>query len=203
MDAAGWDRRYAEKELVWSAGPNRFVVEQLAEAPPGRALDVAAGEGRNAAWLAEGGWRVTALDFSAVGVDKGRRLSAARGVDVDWVLGDATTWEPPAEAFDLVLIAYLHLPAADRAAVLRHAADALAPGGTLLIVGHDPDGVGKGVGGPQDREVLADAPQLATELAALGLVVDTAAQVQRETVDDEGRPAVAPDCLVRAHRPGR
>lgn len=76
MEATEWDRRYAEQELVWSAGPNQFLVEEAAGLAPGRALDVAAGEGRNAVWLAERGWRVTAVDFSTVGIDKGRRIAA-------------------------------------------------------------------------------------------------------------------------------
>ncbi|MFD0328131.1 methyltransferase domain-containing protein [Streptacidiphilus monticola] len=79
MDAEDWDRRYAAEELVWSAGPNRFVAEELAGLTPGRALDLAAGEGRNALWLAEQGWRVDAVDWSAVGLDKARRAAAARG----------------------------------------------------------------------------------------------------------------------------
>ena len=71
MDADGWNRRYAEKELVWSAGPNRFLAAEAADLAPGRALDLACGEGRNALWLAEQGWRVTAVDFSGVAVEKG------------------------------------------------------------------------------------------------------------------------------------
>ena len=74
MDAEGWDERYAGSELVWSAEPNRFVAEVCAELSPGRALDLAAGEGRNAIWLASRGWTVTAADFSQAGLDKGKRM---------------------------------------------------------------------------------------------------------------------------------
>ena len=82
MDARDWDRRYADSELVWSSRPNQFVESELADLVPGRAMDVAAGEGRNAIWLAAQGWDVTAVDFSLVGLDKGRSLQARheRGV---------------------------------------------------------------------------------------------------------------------------
>ena len=120
--------------------PNQFVAEQLAGLPPGRALDLAAGEGRNSVWLAERGWSVTAVDFSRVGLEKGRKLSAAHGVadrQVDWVVADLSEYEPARAAFDLVLIAYLQVGAGLRDQVLAGAAAALVPGGTLLVVGHD------------------------------------------------------------------
>src|SRR5690348_14293140 len=105
MDRAEWDRRYAGTELVWTAEPNRFVVQEVAGLPPGRALDLAAGEGRNAVWLAERGWAVTAVDFSAVGLDKARRLAAERGVEAGWVVADVLEYVPEPGAYDLVLIA--------------------------------------------------------------------------------------------------
>ncbi len=86
MEREDWDRRYGGTELIWTAEPNRFVVEELGDLPAGRALDLGAGEGRNAVWLAERGWRVTAVDFSPVALDKARRLARARGVSVDWAL---------------------------------------------------------------------------------------------------------------------
>src|SRR5690242_10217857 len=100
-----WDARYAAVELVWSAGPNQFLVAELAEAglSPGRALDVACGEGRNAIWLAAQGWQVTAADFSRVAIDKAR----ARSDEVDWQVADVVEWSPPAQAFDLVIVFYL------------------------------------------------------------------------------------------------
>ena len=92
MDARAWDERYAATELVWSAGPNQFVESELKDLRPGRALDLAAGEGRNAIWLAEQGWEVTAVDFSLVGLDKGRAALAqrpgGRDLHVEWVHAD-------------------------------------------------------------------------------------------------------------------
>jgi SAM-dependent methyltransferase len=194
MDAAAWDRRYAAAELVWTAEPNRFVAAELAGVAPGRAVDLAAGEGRNALWLASRGWRVTAVDFSRVAVDKARRLARHAGVTVDWVVADVLTYRLPGDA-DLVLVAYLHLPAADLARVWAAAAAALAPGGVLLVVGHDLSNLTDGTGGPQDPALLYDPDTIAGHLGALH--VDHAARVTRPVPGER----VAVDTLVRAHRP--
>jgi SAM-dependent methyltransferase len=192
-----WDRRYAGTELIWTAEPNRFVEAELRDLPPGRALDLGAGEGRNAVWLAGRGWQVTAVDFSAVGLDKGRQLAAGRGVSVDWVHADVLGYQPEAGAFQLVLIAYLHVPAAGLTGVLRGAVRALAPGGTLLVVGHDVDNLTEGAGGPQDPAVLY-TPELITG-SLDGLTVLQAGQVRRPLLTgDSGKQAV--DTLVRAIR---
>ena len=194
-----WDSRYAGTELVWTAEPNRFAEAELRDLPPGRALDIAAGEGRNAVWLAGRGWRVTAVDFSAVGLGKGRRLADSRGVSVHWVHADVLGYQPEAGAFQLVLIAYLQLQAAELSGVLRGAVRALAPGGTLLVVGHDVDNLTEGAGGPQDPAVLY-TPELITR-SLDGLNVLRAGQVRRPLLSgDSGRQAV--DTLVRAVRPG-
>jgi SAM-dependent methyltransferase len=194
VDATAWDHRYAGAELVWTAEPNRFVVAELADLPPGRALDLAAGEGRNAIWLAGRGWQVTALDFSAVAIDKGRLLAERAGVTVDWVVADVLTY-PPGGGYDLVLVAYLHLPPAQQAAMWATAVTAVAPGGVLLAVGHDITNIADGTGGPQDPTVLYDPDDVAAHLD--GLSVDRAERVHRPVHD--GLPAI--DALVRAHRP--
>jgi SAM-dependent methyltransferase len=97
MDPAAWDERYAATDLVWSAGPNQFVEQELAGLAPGRALDLACGEGRNARWLAEQGWHVTAMDFSPVAIETGRRLTAELDGRIEWVVGDALTAPLPAD----------------------------------------------------------------------------------------------------------
>ena len=99
MKAEDWDRRYEAAELVWTAQPNRFLVEEVAELWPGTALDLACGEGRHAVWLAELGWRATGVDWSAVAIEKGRQLAAARGVSVDWAVADLNDWQPAGEAW--------------------------------------------------------------------------------------------------------
>ncbi|WP_019629759.1 class I SAM-dependent methyltransferase [Actinomadura atramentaria] len=194
MESADWDARYAGTELVWTAEANRFVVEEAGDLTPGRALDLAAGEGRNAVWLAERGWSVTAVDFSPNGLAKARRLAESRGAEVDWVLADVRDHRPEPRAFDLVLVAYLHLPQPDLHGVLERAAAAVAPGGTLLVVGHDRANIGGGVGGPRDPAVLYDAPEVVAALGDLRIV--RAGRVERE-VPGEG---VALDTLVRAAR---
>jgi SAM-dependent methyltransferase len=95
VDSAGWDTRYGASDVVWGGEPNRFVAEEFTGIPPGRVLDLGAGEGRNAIWLAGMGWQVTAVDFSAVAVDRARRLAEQRGATVDWVLADLRAYQPP------------------------------------------------------------------------------------------------------------
>jgi SAM-dependent methyltransferase len=197
-EQAAWDQRYSGPDLVWGAGPNRFVAEELDELPPGRAIDLGAGEGRNAIWLAERGWRVTAVDFSAAGLARAARLAAERGVSVDWVQADLLAWQPTPGGYDLVLIAYLQLPSVSLARVFRAAAAAVAPGGTLLVIGHDRDNIARGHGGPQDPDRLYTAALVTAELGGLG--VRRAEQVLRPVRTPEGERA-AIDTLVRAGRP--
>ena len=117
-----WNARYAQKELLWTAEPNRRFATEVAGVEPGRALDVACGEGRNAVWLAEHGWRVTGVDFSDVALAKGAELAARRGVEVEFVLADVCEYEPEPGAFDLVGVLYLQLPA-DELLELIHSFD--------------------------------------------------------------------------------
>ncbi len=201
MDATAWDARYAESELVWSAGPNQFVARECADLAPGVALDLAAGEGRNAIWLARQGWDVTAVDFSQVALDKGARV--AGDTAVAWVCADATTWVPD-RRYDLAVLAYLQLAAAPRAAACRVAFDALAPGGTFLLVAHDSTNLTEGTGGPQDPRVLYTADDVLADLEGRAYDVRLAGRVERVVGEggvshrhagDHG--TVALDCLVR------
>lgn len=194
MDAEHWDTRYASADLVWSAEPNQFVAAECADLPPGRALDLACGEGRNAIWLARRGWRVTAVDFSAVALDKARTLAGETAVD--WVQADATTWASP-PAFDLAVLAYLQLPAAERKAAVSSALAALVPGGTLLVVAHDSSNLAEGTGGPQDPDVLMTSDDILADVACVPHRVVHAGRVERHLAQVDGSTAVAYDCLVR------
>lgn len=198
VDQQEWDRRYEAVDLVWPAEPNRFVAAELADLSPGRALDLASGEGRNAVWLAERGWRVTAMDFSRVGLAKAARIAERRGVTVDWVHADVLVAPVEPGGYDLVLLSYLQLPAEAVAKVLHRAVPALAAGGTLLVVAHDLTNLTDGVGGPPHPEVLYTPEQVTAELD--GLVIDRAERVRRP-VDTEDGVRYAVDTLVRAHRP--
>jgi 2-polyprenyl-3-methyl-5-hydroxy-6-metoxy-1,4-benzoquinol methylase len=202
VDRSDWDARYAATGLVWGAAPNRFVVAELeGRAPKGRALDLACGEGRNAIWLAEQGWTVTAVDFSEVAIERARKLAKRRGVDVEWLHEDLTSYAPPAGAFQLILIAYLQLPDAELRRVLAHAAAALAPAGELLMIGHARRNLSEGVGGPRDPAVLWLPDEIERELRALGLNVQRSEQVLR-TVETPDGPREAIDLLARACRFG-
>lgn len=195
MRAEDWDARYAVAP-VWSQGPNAVVADLLAPLTPGRAADLGAGEGRHALWLAELGWQVTAVDFSATGLARGRALAEERGLHVTWEVVDVTDWAP-AEPVDLVLAAYLQLPEQLLDGILRRAATWLVPGGHLLVIGHDRANLERGHGGPQDPDVLHTAQMLAA--AAEGLEVLDLEQVERPVTTDEG-PRTAVDTLLMARR---
>ena len=195
MEREDWNRRHGESGQLFGVDPNRFLVAEVDGLAPGRALDLACGAGRNAVWLAEQGWQVTGVDFSDVAIDNARRLAGDRGVAVEWLVADLGEWEPAANAFDLVVVLYLHLPAEERRPIMRRAAAALAGGGTILVVGHHSANIAEGTGGPQDARVLFTAEDIAADLE--GLDVEKAERVLRP-VEGE-RDAV--DALVRARRP--
>lgn len=195
MKREDWDRRYAGTDSLWSLTPNRFLVAEASDLPPGAALDLACGEGRNAIWLAELGWQVTAVDYSGVAIEKARTRADAEGVEVDFRVLDLLDFEPRPRAYDLVLVLYLHIDAGDRRLVLARAAEAVAPGGTFLFVGHDLLNRTEGVGGPSDPSLLCTPEEVAFELEGLEIV--KAERVLRD-VEDADRPAI--DTLVRAGR---
>ncbi|WP_227997554.1 class I SAM-dependent methyltransferase [Nocardia australiensis] len=220
MEAADWDARYAQGELVWGAPPNSTVVEHVYglerriplrpdtpdSAAPGlpRALDLACGEGRNTLWLATHGWQVHAVDYSQVGIDKGRtvatRLSRSVRGRIAWQCADVTDLDAAdiTGPYELVLMVFLHLPADQRRILVRRTADLLAPDGTLLILGHDVINRTDGYGGPQDPEVLFTPDDIVADLAPVSdrIRVHIAERVLRPT---ESRDAI--DALVVATRP--
>ena len=196
MRREDWDRRYAKVENLWSVKPNRFLVAEVEGLPPGRALDLACGEGQNAIWLATLGWDVVGVDYSEVAIAKARARAERDGVTVDFAVGDLLEYEPEPGAYDLVLLLYLHLPPDERRLVLGRGATALAPGGTLLLIGHDLTNMTEGVGGPSDPTIHVTPDQVAGELP--GLEIEKAERVYRD-VRGEDRPAI--DALVRARRP--
>jgi 2-polyprenyl-3-methyl-5-hydroxy-6-metoxy-1,4-benzoquinol methylase len=190
-----WNRKYADAGLLWSSEPNRTLVREVADLAPGRALDLACGEGRNAHWLAELGWKVTGVDFSEVAIARARERAASEQLDIDYVCADLLEYEPAHEAFDLVLVFYLQIPVIERRPVLERAASAVRAGGTFLLVGHDSTNIADGVGGPSDPDLLYTPDEIADELP--GLEVEKAERVLRDVVDAD---RVAIDALVRARR---
>jgi SAM-dependent methyltransferase len=192
-----WNHRWAGERAHASTAPSRFLAAEVADLRPGTALDLACGAGRNAVWLAEHGWRVTAVDFSGVALGMARSLAAQRRVEVDWIEADVVTWAPPARAYDLVCVLYLQLPALERGTALARAAAALRAGGTLLIVGHDLLNLTEGWGGPTQPDVLFTPDDVVAEIGDLR--VEKAQRVRR-TVEEPGAAREAIDALVRARR---
>lgn len=200
MDAAAWDARYAESDLVWSTEPNLWVRGLCTAMPPGRALDVAAGEGRNALWLAERGWTVTATDFSAVAVRRirelaDRRLGHEAGDRLHALVADATE-QPPGTGYDLVLLSYLHLPWDAWTRSLAAAVEATRPAGAVVVVAHARRNLAEGVGGPQDPTILLDPEHLVASATGLPVTVELA-EIRARDVADAPRPALDTVALLR------
>jgi SAM-dependent methyltransferase len=188
VEREDWDRRWQEHGFHCHDDAIGIAGEEIETLTPGRALDLGCGAGRAAVWLAARGWRVTAVDFSETALELGR----ATGADVDWVLADVRDYEPEPEGFDLVLVLYIHLPVSELGSVLDRARAGLAPGGTLVVAGHDVANVGTGAPGPTNPDLLYTAEGLTAELA--GLEVRRAERVTRPV--DGGAEAV--DTLVVA-----
>ncbi len=199
MDSTGWDERYAGSDYVWTVKVNQFVERYLAELEPGSAIDLGAGEGRNAVWLAQRGWRVIAVDFSEAGLDKGRRLAADHDVSaaIEFVRADATTWQP-AEPADLVVLSYLQLPGGAQRTVIEHAASWLRPGGIVFVIAHDRSNVEHGYGGPPSEEVCYDVDRT---VEAVGELEVLTAEIAERHVDTPDGERTALDTLVIARRP--
>jgi ubiquinone/menaquinone biosynthesis C-methylase UbiE len=195
-----WDERYAATEFDPDRPPNQIVTAEVGALPPGRALDLAAGAGRHSVWLAERGWRVTAVDFSRVGLALARKLGAARGVaeaQVDWVVADVSDYEPERGAYDLALISYLQAGSEVRATALTRAAAALAPGGTMFVVGFDAANLTEGTGRPRDPDVLYTPEAVRAQLPGLRIL---RAERVYHSVQTAAGPATAVGTVVRAVR---
>jgi SAM-dependent methyltransferase len=191
MNRNEWNQRYAAQPLLWKVDPGPFLSGEVSSLPPGRALDLGAGEGRNAIWLAQHGWRVTAVDFADVALDRGRRLAAEAGVGdrIEWVDADLTGFEPKPSSFDLILVLFVHPAADDRRRLLKRAAAALAPGGVILVVGYDTQNAVDGDEGVRNPALVFSAEEIAAELDGL-----------RVTRAEQLRVGNAYDAIVRAVR---
>jgi SAM-dependent methyltransferase len=200
VDASEWDARYSGTDLVWSTGPNVWVRELCSPLAPGRALDVAAGEGRNAVWLVEQGWSATAADYSSVAVSRieeiaQQRLDEAGRARLEAVVADATL-PAPGTAYDLVLFSYLHLPREEWDRAVAAGVEAAAVGGLVLVVAHARRNLAEGVGGPQDPAILLDPEDVLTSVARLPVTVELA-QLRRREVEGAPRPALDTVVLLR------
>lgn len=198
-DQPAWDARYSEKSAIWSRDPNPQLVAEAAGLKPGRALDLGAGEGADAIWLAGLGWTVTGVEFSTVALGRAASHAEAAGVLVTWEQHDVREWAPPAGSFDLVSSQYMHLPAADRGGYFARIAAAVAPGGLLLVVGHDVSDIAAGAHRPPDPGRFFGPDEVVAVLGDGWEILDASARSRPPKVH-EGQVHQVADATVVARR---
>lgn len=195
-----WDERYRSKPEIWSGGPNAVLVAETADLRPGTALDAGAGEGGDAFWLAARGWKVTAADLSSVAIERAAKRAGERGLAVTWLHADLARVPAPG-TYDLVTAHFLHVPKSEQQSLFRHLAAAVAPGGTLLVVGHDFSDMAK-----LPRPDLAEYGWTAGEVAAAlgeGWTIEAAESRPRQAKDPDGEEITIHDAVLRARRETR
>jgi SAM-dependent methyltransferase len=201
--AAFWDERYRGSEKLWSGEPNAVLVQEVAGLAPGMALDVGSGEGGDAIWLAARGWTVTAIDVSSVGLSRVAARAAAEGVGERVTTTQVDVLHDPVPGtYDLVTAHFLQLWTEVRPRIFAGLAGAVAPGGRLLLVGHDPEGMPPELVGHHPPEFFATAEQLLAELgdALAGWTIETAERRARTGVQPESRPGFTHDVVLMARR---
>ncbi|MDN4645348.1 class I SAM-dependent methyltransferase [Arthrobacter sp. PsM3] len=198
-----WDEKYRSRARIWSGEPNPQLIAEAAPLPPGTALDLGCGEGADAIWLASRGWKVTALDVSAVALERAKAHAQERGQvgNITWVQQDLATWVP-GELFDLVTAQFLHSTVMPWQQALQLAAAAVRTGGALLIVGHHPDGLPPWSEHHNHAERFYTAEQLADELGieAPEWRLDVVATRHRSATGPDGEAAALTDAVLRATR---
>jgi SAM-dependent methyltransferase len=168
-----WDERYSEAGFVYGTEPNDFLAEAGPRFIPagGEVLSLGEGEGRNAAFLARRGFRVTALDQSPVGLAKARKLAQDSGVAIDTVVADLAAHDLGTARWDGIVSIWCHMPSALRRRVHRSVVAALRPGGAFVLEAYTPDQLQHRTGGPSDPDMLPTLRLLREELAGLDVVV--------------------------------
>ncbi|MGV9945632.1 class I SAM-dependent methyltransferase [Rhodococcus aetherivorans] len=203
LDEELWDERYRSRPALWSGEPNRHLVGEAAELEPGLALDVGCGEGADAIWLARRGWRVDGVDVSGVALRRAAEHADRAGAEIagriTWLHENLTAWDPGRGRYDLVSAQYMHLPP-ERDVLFRGLAEAVAPGGTLLIVGHHPTDLQTTVPRPPRPELFFTGADVVALLDPDGWDVVTEAAVARSVTDPDGRAVTVHDTVVRARR---
>lgn len=199
MDATDWNRHYETNGQHWTV-PNPWVHTEMNGSRAGKALDLGAGDGRHAVWLAERGWQVEAVDFAILGLEIGVRRAEAKRVQerITWTMADVTTFAPSPRSVDLVLVAYLNLPEPQLPRALAAAAGALAPGGRLLFINHDAAHLPAVPLVSQEAVARLTPGQVADWMRMAGLHIDTA-EILSRPVPGERQPAR--DCLVIGSAP--
>jgi len=201
LEAPAWDERYGGEELVWSGFPNPQLVAEIDEVAPGTALDVGAGEGADAVWLARRGWAVTAVDFSAMALKRIAEHAAEAGVQVTTEQADVRSWGPPEGAYRLVNSQFMHQPPEVFAPLIARLAAAVEPGGHLLVVGHHPTDLEKPeIGRPPVEEMLFTAEEVAATLDPASWEILAADTRPRQLIGVDGEPVTAHDAVLHARR---
>lgn len=203
FDAAFWDERYRTHPThIWSGRPNRYLVSEAADLPPSTALDAGCGEGADAIWLAERGWRVTGLDVSTVALERAAAHALEAGVAerIDWREADLMSWQPSGQQYGLISAQYLHLPSARRATLFAALAGCVAPGGALLIVGHHPSDMDTAIRRPKIPDLFFVGDQLAALLDPGEWAVVTDAVPGRSVEGPDGEHVAIRDTVFRAQR---
>jgi SAM-dependent methyltransferase len=197
-----WDERYSSATRIWSGRPNPQLVAETEGLPPGTALDAGCGEGADAQWLAHQGWRVTAVDVSAVALARAAAHAEPDIADlITWQQVDLLAgWTPEPLAHGLVNAQFMHFPRAVRDQVFARLAATVAPGGTLLIVGHHPSDLGTTMPRPQEPDLFFTAEELATALDPGEWDVLVAEARPRLADDPDGREITIHDAVLRARR---
>lgn len=165
-----WNERYSRPGFAYGTEPNDFLVERMNELPVGNTLCLAEGEGRNAVWLAERGFKVTAVDASDVGLKKARSLSAERGVSITTLHADLEHFDIGINRWDSIISIFCHLPATIRKTTHQRCVEGLRSGGMMLLEAYTPRQLEFKTGGPPSSEMMMDSGILAEELAGLEIL---------------------------------
>lgn len=201
FDSSWWDEHYGSAPALWSGKANPVLVAEVADLPPGRALDVGCGEGADTLWLAGRGWQVLGTDVSQVALDRAAAAVDAGGLSdqVMWVQHDLLAWTPPARSFDLVSVQFFHLLPDDRPRVYGGLADAVAPGGSFLVVAHHPSDLDTTVSRPPVEELFFTADEIAAQLGDEWEIQVNEARPRTTKVPD-GRDVTITDTVLKARR---
>jgi thioredoxin reductase/SAM-dependent methyltransferase len=204
FERSAWEERYQSKSTIWSGNPNAQLVAEASELKPGRALDVGSGEGADAVWLARRGWQVTGIDIARTALDRAAAHAATAGPEVAeriaWHQVDLRHDPVPAGPYDLVSSQFMHLPERERAELYARLADAVAPGGTLLIVGHHPSDLRTAAHRPHFPDMMFTAEQLAAYLDPAGWDVLVAESRPRPAAGHDGEQITIRDAVLVARR---
>jgi SAM-dependent methyltransferase len=168
MSTEFWNERYAGKDLVYGDQPNGFLAQMAVRFPShGQALDIGAGEGRNALFLASLGLDVLAVDQSAVGMQKAQRLAHERGLTLRTQAVDLRDFDAEPDSLDVISSIFVHLPTELRSAVHQRVRSWLKPGGRFVLEAYAPDQIHRDTGGPKDLALLAPLDVILAELNGL------------------------------------